>query len=801
MKTILFALLLGASFLVFESRAPAATPVVSSPTLSIITPRGVQRGGEHTLKFTGARLNDAEEIFLYDSGVEVTGIEAIDANNINVSIKVAPDCRLGEHVAQVRTKTGISDYRSFYVGALKDVTEKESNNTIETAEKIEQNVTINGVVTNEDVDYFLVSATKDQRLSVEIEAVRLGAMFDPFIAVLNKDRFEIAVSDDTPQFKQDGFVSVKIPEDGDYLVMVRETSYGGNPNCRYRLHVGNFPRPAVAYPAGGPAGGKMEIKLLGDPLGEITKQIDVPQTEAFRKGYFYEDESGISPSAVGFRIASVPNYLEVEPNNDFENLAAIEMPHAFNGIIQAAGDQDFFKFTAKAGQAFHVQCFARRIGSGLDPVINIFAADKKHIVGDDDTRRPDCYIRFQAPADGEYFLRVRDHLNRGDPGFVYRVEFNPIAPSLVFMIPRVDRYSQQRQTISVPRGNRFATLINARRADFGGPLELLNEGLPPGIKMVAQPMPPQLSLMPVVFEAEETAELGGSLVDLKGRHVEAEKNITGGFLNIADFALGVPNNTRYFGCQVNQLGMAVTEKVPFKLEIVQPNSPIVRNGSKVLNVVAHRDEGFDGQIRVQFPFRPPGVGTTYQVVIPKDKSEVDYPLNANGNAQLGKWPVYAIGWGNNNGASWVSTQLAELEIAQPFVTFQIPKTKCVQGESPKITCKLTHAASFEGEATAEMLGIPPNITIPPLTFNKETQELVFDVQTTDKSPVGNHKGLFCRVTITHNGEPVVSTAGRSQLQITKPKPPKKPAVATKPAVKKTEAIAPPQPDNSPEQNK
>ena len=137
---------------------------VTSPTLAVITPRGAQRGMEHTLKFTGARLNDAVEIFLYDKGVEVLGIEPIDANNINVKVRIAADCRLGEHVAQVRTKTGISDYRSFYVGAMKDIREAESNNTIETAQVIEPNVTVGGVVGTEDVDYFKVAAKKGQRL-------------------------------------------------------------------------------------------------------------------------------------------------------------------------------------------------------------------------------------------------------------------------------------------------------------------------------------------------------------------------------------------------------------------------------------------------------------------------------------------------------------------------------------------------------------------------------------------------------------------------------------------------------------
>ena len=46
--------------------------------------------------------------------------------------------------------------------------------------------------------------------------------------------------------------------------------------------------------------------------------------------------------------------------------------------------------------------------------------------------------------------------------------------------------SQERQTIVVPRGNRYGTLIRATRADFGGDLALEAEGLPAGVKMTAE---------------------------------------------------------------------------------------------------------------------------------------------------------------------------------------------------------------------------------------------------------------------------------------------------------------------------
>src|SRR5262249_39205670 len=153
---------------------------------------------------------------------------------------------------RVRTAAGISTLRSFWVGALPCVDEKEPNNDFAKPQPIPLNITVHGVVDNEDVDYFQIEAKKGQRITVEIEAMRLGnAYFDPYIAILDSKRFELASSDDTPLLAQDGCLSVIAPADGHYVIEVRESAYRGNGACQYRLHVGTMPRPLAVFPPGG----------------------------------------------------------------------------------------------------------------------------------------------------------------------------------------------------------------------------------------------------------------------------------------------------------------------------------------------------------------------------------------------------------------------------------------------------------------------------------------------------------------------------------------------------------------------
>ncbi len=767
-----------------------ATSFAASPRLRSISPRGIQRGAEHVVTFGGTTLADAQEILFYEpAGLEVVKLEPA-ANAVKATIKVGPDVRLGEHVAQVRTASGLSDFRTFQVEALPAVAEKEPNSDFDAPQAITLNTVVNGNIANEDVDYFVIEAKKGQRISAEVVAMRLSnALFDPYVAILDSKRFELSANDDTAFALQDGYASVVAPADGKYIVEVRESAYAAGNN--YRLHIGTFPRPTAVYPAGGKMGEETEVQFLGLPTGEFAAKFVLPGQPVTDHGLFASDAGGISPTPNTFRLFEHGNAFEQEPNNEIAQGTPVALPLAFNGIIETPGDIDCFKFSAKKGVSYEVECFARRIRSGLDPVMNLYTAAGKSIVGNDDSRGPDSYFRFNVPADGEYVIRVTDHLGRGGPDLVYRVEFQPVKPALSLAIPRVERYGQYRQQISVARGNRFATLVNASRANFGGEIILDGKDLPQGMTMLCEPMAANLNVMPVVFEVAADAPVAGKLIDFTARHADPNQKISGKFKNRADYIISAPGQSLYRWKDVDKLAIAVVDELPFKIEIVEPKVPLVRNGSMQLKIVAHKKEGWDEQINVQFPFRPPGVGAASSVNIPKGKNEVLYPITANGGAAIKKWKVFAIGSANVGGAAWASSQLANLEIVEPYVTFELQRASCEQGQPAEVFCKLTMATPFDGNAKAELLGIPPKVVGGPVEFNKDTKELTFKMTTDPAAPVGKHN-LYCQLTITQNGEPIVSRVGAVQLQIDKPLPPEpnKPAPAPAPKPKAT-AVAKP----------
>ena len=761
------------SLLAFALLLSASTLFAASPRLTIILPRGAQRGKDTELTFSGRLLADVEEIMFYEPGFSVKEFKPVNANSFKAVISVSPDARLGEQVCQVRTKTGISDFRTFFVGYLPDVVEKEPNSDFATPQVVPMNSTVNGVAASEDVDYYVVDAKKGDRIAAEVEAIRLGTtLFDPYVAILDAKRFELASADDSPLLVQDCVVSAIAPEDGKYTIEVRESSYGGNGNCRYRVHIGNFPRPTAVYPAGGKIGEEVELKFIGDAGGDFAQKFTLPNELIPEYGVFAGTEGSWSPSWNTFRLSDVGNSLEVEPNNDRATATPSEFPSAFNGILQETGDQDFFKFTAKKGQQFEVECYGRRIRSAIDPVMYLYNDKGGRVASNDDSRGPDSYFRFNVPADGEYTLHIKDHLNRGGPGYVYRVEFQPIKPGLALSIARTERYGQYRQQIFVGRGNRFGTNINLARRNFGGELVLAPKELPAGITMHHDKVPANMSVMPVVFEAAADAPLGGGLYDFVAHHAE-NPEINGGFSNKSDFVYGAPGQSLYYTKTMHRLPIAVVDEIPFKLDIVVPKVPIARNGSMNVKIVATKKEGWDETITVQFPFRPPGLGARSSIQIPKGKTEAFYPINANGSAAIGMWKVFAIGWGAvSGGNAFASSSLTPLEISEPFVTFAMSRSACDQGQETEIVCTLTQTKEFPGEAVAKIYGLPNKAVTDPMNFTKDTKEVIFKVKTDATTPAGRHKSVFGQITITMNGEPIVHNVGSTELRVDKPLPPK-----------------------------
>lgn len=764
----LYTLLLGLSLLPFAANA-------TSPRLTNLLPTGGQRGTEVEVRFTGQRLDDAQEIIFYQPGITARKLDSVKTNSVRTTLQIASDCRFGEHQMRLRTATGVSELRTFWVGPFASTNEVEPNSEFAKPQAVPLNSTVLGTILADDVDCFRVSATAGQRLTAEVEAMRLGrGAFDAHVAILDADGKVLAAAEDSTLAMQDAIVSIIAPKTGDYIVQVRESSFGGKEDYHYRLHIGNFPRPVVVYPVAGRAGEKVNVKFLGDVKGDFAQEFKLPTTAQEKFALFAEQGGFSAPSPNWLRVTPLPCVLEAEPNDTRETAAsAPEAPVVFNGIIGKASDHDWFRFRTKKGANLQINVFARRLRSPLDSAIQIVNAKGASVAENDDAAGPDSALTFKPEEDGEYTVLVRDHLKRGGADFVYALEIAPVEPSLSVKIPEVARNdTQSRQTITVPRGNRFATLASVKRANFSGDVAFRISGLPTGVKLLADPLAAKTDAAPLVFEAAADAPIGGKLLDLV---VVSTNRLEGHFRNDIDL-VPAGNNTFYYGTRVEKLYVAVIEAAPFKLRLVEPKVPLVQGGTMEMQVEVERAAGFDEPVSLKMVWSPPGVTAQSDVTIPKGKGSVAFPLNAKADAEVRSWKIAVLGSATvSSGPLFVSTQLAKFDVAEPFLTAVIEKSACEPGRSTNILVKLDQKIPFTGKATVKLLGLPEKATTPDVQITSADKEVIFKVTVDPKCPTGSHKNLFCSVAIKKDGEVIPHSLGAGGiLRIV---PPKKPVVA------------------------
>jgi len=769
------------------------------PQFNAMAPRGVQRGVDTPVVLSGARLEDFEGIIFFTPGISMKSVGKVEGAKVEVVLSVAPEVTLGNHMIRLRTRTGISNLRQIFVGPYPNVAEKEPNNDFESPQEVGFNQTVEGVATAEDVDYYKIKATKGQRISLEIEGMRLGyTVFDPFVSLLNKDRFEIASSDDTVLHRQDGYLSVLAPEDGDYVIQVRESSYRGSPTSYYRLHIGSFRRPDVCYPSGGKVGSTLKVKFI-ENSGEFTEEdVTLPGTPSARNMVYLKSDP--APSGNVFRSSPFENYLEVEPNDKEPNLTNLEAPCALNGIIEKEEDQDRFMIKLKKGSKVDIFAYAQTVGSPLDPVISVANAKGAQLGASDDggaSRRLDCKLSITAPEDGDYSVTIRDHLMRGGANFIYRIEAMAAVPDVSFSSPNFAvNDSHKRQFIAVPRGSRYATLVNVTRNNVSGEMKFVMPDLPAGMKLLTTTIPGNQTAFPLLFEAAPDAPLGGGAVPIKLLPTDpAAPQVQGDLAQVFDMVR--QGNTIYYTEEVDKLPVAVIEETPYTLELIKPAVPIVTNGALDIKVVAKRKEGFKAKIRVQMVWRPPGLNCQGEIDIPEGQNEGVFNFDSKPDVAVGSYPLTVLGEVEVDGAViYSASPYCEITVAPAHFTGAIPLTVVEQGKEGVFVCKFEHTLPFEGEASAQVYGVPAGVTVEPVKITKDTKEATFKFKTEAATPVSKTTNLFCQVEVpVPGGTTAHRIAGGTTLRVDAPRkaPAAEPAKPAEPAVAAAPAAAPPAP--------
>ena len=773
--------------------------------LDYLTPRGASRGTTVEVTFHGRELKDPREVLFYQPGIKAIAFTPgpKPAEEVKVKFEIAPTCPPGEHSLRLRTTTALSDVATFWVTAFPQVSELEKkigeNDSIQKAQPIPINSTVEGRILPGDTmdrDFYKVQVGQGQRISVEVESVRLGTLHyggdnDLAVRILDAEGKELGKSEGSAMYVQDPILSIVAPRAGSYFIEIAQQIFSSSRQVYYRVHIGTFSRPTGIYPAGGQAGSETALRILGDPAGERTEKIAFPK-EPGEFDYFAGKPGERPPSPNRLRVSPYPNVLEGDGNAP---TAVPSLPTALNGIIARTSEVDTFRFSARKGEQWVVRVFARTLGSPMDPKIWIRPATEgaKNLLEADDAKPADLgfvswrgswaikdtldpIAVFKPPADGQYILGILDSQGKAGPAHVYRVEIEPVRDSIYTHITSPDGYQIPRVVgLIVPQGNRWTLDVQLAPGfgnTFKGDVELEAVGLPRGVSLIAPQYTKGVSRLPVQFVAAQDAEQQAALIELRARPVDKGLRLLSGSRQTVEL-FNRPGERPLHLIFLDKYALAVTQPAPFHIELEKPEIALVQNGELALKVKVLRLGDFKEPIEIQTDWLPSNVSKEPAVTVPGDKSEARFKIRADYKAPAGLYKIAmnatTLGGDSYSGIGRirVSSAFVDLKVSEPFLGIDLQRASVQRGQHGQIIGVVKRYHPFEGKATASLKRLPHGVKLvePAPQITSKDEKVVFQIEADQDALVGLYKDISCEVAVIENGQSIRQQTGSGVLRV------------------------------------
>jgi hypothetical protein len=522
--------------------------LLPNPRLTTVVPAGCKAGSTAEVTFTGTDIEEPETLLFSHPGIKAEPIIPPEAPPdpkkpkppanakkppvvvTKFKVTVPADVPAGLQDVRLVNKWGVSNARAFVVGDLPEVMEKEPNNDVNQAQRVEMNCTVNGSMANPtDVDYYVFAGKKGQRVLVNCLASTIDSRFHAAVEVYNaKDRL---LASNFHYDHRDALTDCVLPDDGDYFVRVFEfTHTQGTPEHFYRLSVSTAPWIDAIFPCVVEPGKSTTVTVYGRdlpggqpdpgaivddrPLEKMTMSVTAP-AEAGRIAF----TGRLDPKAAalsGFEIrvrnavgssnpflltlAKAPVVVDNLANDTPETAQPITLPCEIAGVVEKRRDRDWYAFEAKKGQVVMIEALGDRVGSEAFVYFVLRNAATKQDLYESpadyaEQQPPKFYARtedpapyrFVVPADGKYLLLVSSRLadSLAGPRHFYRVRLGPEAPDFHLGVTPPADHRPDGPTV-LQGGSLAFTVFATRREGFSGDIQLTVEGLPAGVTCTPQ---------------------------------------------------------------------------------------------------------------------------------------------------------------------------------------------------------------------------------------------------------------------------------------------------------------------------
>lgn len=598
-----------------KAKAPA------KPELVRMEPRGVQNGSTARIRITGKGLKDLKAVKLAHAGMKAT-IASVNPAGSMAEVDVITDKEVPRSQVNLSlvTPAGESAPMKLLVDYLPQVMLTKSAEPL-LLQTLPTNVW--GTLTDiGQLDSVRFAAKRGQTIVLDMAARRVDSKAtSPRLEVLNAQGRLLAANNGLDS-GSDPFIAFAVPADGEYTVQVRQITLDGSADHFYRLSIGELRYVTGWWPLSVPAGTKGKIHLVGHNLpADVTIEADATDTKgADSISLPLDSDSYRSRVAMTVAVSQLPEQLEAEPNDTLEKAQALPGTVSVNGrLMSPAGkdepDADHYRIEAEKGQEFIIETRASMLGSPADTKVEVLNAKGEAV----------HMMTLQATKDSWITLRSED---ANDPavrlGQFSELELNDYMyfNGEVLKVFRLAR-GPDADTIYYASGGKRRAYLNTSPAAHG--LDDYCYAVQP-VKPGARLVPNGLPVFELYYANDDDGEreLGR---DSRLRFVAPEKGTY--ILRVSD--------TRNWSGERFAYRLIVRPPVHgYVPELRSPQMVNVPSGTGVqFAVVAKRNDGWEGDVRVDITGVPQGFYVSSPLIIEAGHLEAGGAIFAYPGAAMG----------------------------------------------------------------------------------------------------------------------------------------------------------------------
>lgn len=453
-----------------------------APSIDPPVPMALRQGQTVELKLGGHNLGRIASTSIANPrglAVELIKPEKPTETEIKLKLSAASDAALGDREVRLVGRDGVTRPLRVLVTQYDVAVDKEPNNILAQAQEVSLPAMIVGRIDGAgDVDQFRFRATKGQQLVFEVQANRIGSPLEAVTTIHAANGREQHFS--IEHRGGDPVVLFEPPEDGAYVLRVRDLQYRGGAEYDYRVAAGQIPYLESLLPSSGRPGKTVEAQAVGYNLkGGEKVTIDLSMVAPGIIPVHTKTDLGLS-NDVPFEVTELPQTVELQPNEKPGEANVVALPCEISGHIGQGGEEHFFKFHLAYRQPVNLEVLAGRFGSPVIPLLQLRNARGDVIDSNDGTPDADARIVRELDA-GDYLASVRDLTFAGGTGHWFRLKIEPAAAVgqdfEVRFMPDAPR---------IHRGGNTAVWCDVKRLNgFKGEVTITPEGLPAGVSAPA----------------------------------------------------------------------------------------------------------------------------------------------------------------------------------------------------------------------------------------------------------------------------------------------------------------------------